>query len=68
MRENVDFFARMYGMSDRQSRAQSVEEAFSLVDLGPRSSRPRSLKLSGGMRQRVSLAIASFARPPSGVC
>ena len=26
VRENVDFFARMYGMSDRQSRARSVEE------------------------------------------
>ena len=62
VRENVDFFARMYGMSDRQSRARSVEEAISLVDLGPRSSDP-ILKLSGGMRQRVSLAIALVHRP-----
>ena len=62
VRENVDFFARMYGMSDRQSRARSVEEAISLVDLAPRSSDP-ILKLSGGMRHGVSLAIALVHRP-----
>ena len=62
VRENVDFFARMYGMSDRRSRSRSVEEAIELVDLGPRSSDP-ILKLSDGMRQRVSLAIALVHRP-----
>ena len=63
IRENVDFFARMYGMSDRRSRAQAVEEAIGLVDLAPRSS-DTILNLSGGMRQRVSLAIALVHRPP----
>ena len=63
VRENVDFFARMYGMSDRRSRAQAVEEAIGLVDLAPRSS-DTILNLSGGMRQRVSLAIALVHRPP----
>ena len=62
IRENVDFFARMYGMSDRRSRATSVEEAIDLVGLAPRSADP-ILKLSGGMRQRVSLAIALVHRP-----
>ena len=62
VRENVDFFARMYGMSDRSSRARSVEEAIGLVDLGPRSADP-ILNLSGGMRQRVSLAISLVHQP-----
>ena len=62
IRENVDFFARMYGMSDRRSRASSVEEAIDLVGLAPRSADP-ILNLSGGMRQRVSLAIALVHRP-----
>ena len=62
IRENVDFFARMYGMSDRRSRGRSVEEAIDLVDLAPRSS-DTILNLSGGMRQRVSLAIALVHRP-----
>ncbi len=61
IRENVDFFARMYGMSDRRSRARSVEEAIDLVGLAPRSADP-ILNLSGGMRQRVSLAIALVHR------
>ena len=62
IRENVDFFARMYGMSDRRSRSSSVEEAIDLVGLAPRSADP-ILNLSGGMRQRVSLAIALVHRP-----
>ena len=62
IRENVDFFARMYGMSDRRSRGRSVEEAIDLVDLTPRSS-DTILNLSGGMRQRVSLAIALVHHP-----
>ena len=62
IRENVDFFARMYGMSERRERAQSVEDAIDLVGLAPRSS-DTILNLSGGMRQRVSLAIALVHRP-----
>ena len=62
VRENVDFFARMYGMSDRGSRAQSVDDSIELVGLTPQSGDP-ILNLSGGMRQRVSLAIALVHGP-----
>ena len=62
VRENVDFFARMYGMSDSGARARSVDEAIEMVDLKPRSS-DTIANLSGGMRQRVSLAIALVHRP-----
>ena len=62
VRENVDFFARMYGMSDRRFRSRSVEEAVDQVGLLERIADP-VLNLSGGMRQRVSLAIALVHRP-----
>ena len=62
VRENVDFFARMYGMSDRRFRSRSVEEAIDQVGLLERITDP-VLNLSGGMRQRVSLAIALVHRP-----
>jgi ABC-2 type transport system ATP-binding protein len=61
--ENVDFFARVYGISDRRQRAQQVEEAIRFVGLWERGKTP-ALKLSGGMRQRVSLACAIVHRPP----
>ena len=61
-RENVDFFARMYGMSDRRARAEAVDEAIAIVDLADRGG-DTILNLSGGMRQRVSLAIALVNRP-----
>ena len=62
VRENVDFFARMYGMSDRRLRGRSVEEAIDQVGLLERIADP-ILNLSGGMRQRVSLAIALVHHP-----
>ena len=62
VRENVDFFARMYGMSDRRFRSRSVEEAIDQVGLLERIADP-VLNLSGGMRQRVSLAIALVHHP-----
>jgi len=61
--ENVDFFARVYGLSNRQQRMEMVEEAIRFVDLWERRKDP-TLKLSGGMKQRVSLACAIVHQPP----
>lgn len=60
--ENVHFFARMYGMSDRQERNVAVDKAISLVELNDRRTNS-VLNLSGGMRQRVSLAVALVHSP-----
>lgn len=58
---NVDFFARMYGLGD--GRRQQVEEVLHLVGLWERRG-DAVLHLSGGMRQRLSLACALVHRPP----
>jgi ABC-2 type transport system ATP-binding protein len=59
--ENVRFFAAVHDL-ERHAAAQSAADALELVDL---SSRRRSVvaTLSGGMRQRVSLACALVHRP-----
>jgi len=61
--QNVDFFARVYQLTDKHQRAQRVEEAIRLVDLWQRR-KDSALKLSGGMKQRVSLACAIVHNPP----
>jgi ABC-2 type transport system ATP-binding protein len=61
--QNVDFFARIYGVRKRDIRRKQVEEAIKLVDLWPRR-RDSIYNLSGGMKQRVSLACAMVHRPP----
>ncbi len=61
--QNVNFFARVYQLSDKRQRAKRVEEAIRLVDLWQRR-KDSVLKLSGGMRQRVSLACAIVHNPP----
>ncbi len=62
-RQNLDFFARVYGLRDREQRARHVEVAIRLVDLWSRRN-DAVAKLSGGMRQRVSLACAIVHNPP----
>ena len=59
IRENLDFAARMYGMSDRR---QVVEET--LEDLGL-ASRANQLtgSLSGGWKQQMALAACLLHRP-----
>ena len=61
--QNVDFFARIYGLRDKKERAQNVEDVLRLVELWPRR-KDSVMNLSGGMRQRVSLACALVHRPP----
>ncbi|MFA5309434.1 MAG: ABC transporter ATP-binding protein [Dehalococcoidales bacterium] len=61
--QNIDFFAHIYGLKDAAERAQRVDEIIKIVDLWPKR-KTSILKLSGGMKQRVSLACAIVHRPP----
>lgn len=61
--QNVNFFAQIYGLRNKNKRSQQVEEVIKLVDLWQRRRDP-VLNLSGGMRQRVSLACAIVHNPP----
>ncbi len=61
--QNVNFFARIYHLTDNTERAQRVEEVIKLVDLWERR-KDSVIKLSGGMKQRVSLACAIVHHPP----
>jgi len=63
VRQNIDFFARIYGIRDRQKRRERVDEIIKLVELVPKRDVSVS-QLSGGMRQRVSLACAIVHQPP----
>jgi len=63
VQENLEFFARMYGMSNRRERREAVARVLDLVGLADRAGDPIT-SLSGGMRQRVSLAVALVHRPP----
>ncbi|MEK7848761.1 MAG: ABC transporter ATP-binding protein [Chloroflexota bacterium] len=58
---NVDFFARMYGL--KAGRHERVAEVLRLVGLWERRG-DSVLHLSGGMRQRLSLACALVHQPP----
>jgi ABC-2 type transport system ATP-binding protein len=61
--QNIDFFARIYGLKDKKERQQRVEEVIKLVDLWDKR-KTQVLNLSGGMKQRVSLACAIVHNPP----
>ncbi len=61
--QNIDFFARIYGLRDKRKRTQRVSEVIKLVDLWPKRE-VQVMKLSGGMKQRVSLGCAIVHRPP----
>ena len=63
VRQNVDFFARIYRLANKHERAQRVEESIRLVDMWARRN-DAVMKLSGGMRQRVSLACSVVHNPP----
>ena len=60
--ENIDFFARMYGLSDSALRRKLVAASLEIVGLAQRG-KSTVMTLSGGMRQRVSLACALVHEP-----
>jgi len=61
--QNVQFFARIYGLNSKTHLAKRVEEVIRLVDMWSRRN-DAVQKLSGGMKQRVSLACAIVHNPP----
>jgi ABC-2 type transport system ATP-binding protein len=61
--QNVDFFARIYLKDNGNERSKHVEEAIRLVGLWERRD-DGIMKLSGGMKQRTSLACAIVHNPP----
>ncbi len=63
VRQNIGFFASVYGLKDKKQRAARVDEVVRLVELWDK--RNESIyNLSGGMKQRVSLACAIVHDPP----
>jgi ABC-2 type transport system ATP-binding protein len=61
--DNINFFAGIYGLNNGKGKNQRVEEVIKLVDLWERR-KDAIQNLSGGMRQRVSLACAIVHNPP----
>ena len=60
--QNIDFFARIYGLMDGKKRQERINEVIKVVDLVKK--RDTSVaQLSGGMKQRVSLACAIVHQP-----
>ena len=59
VRENLEFFARLYGLPDRDTR---VNQALESVGLGDRAQDPTG-SLSKGLRQRTALARALLTEP-----
>ena len=60
--QNIDFFARIYGLKNRPERTTRVNEVIKLIDLWPKRD-TMVMNLSGGMKQRVSLGCAIVHRP-----
>ncbi len=61
-RENLRFFAALYGLTGRRLERR-MAEILGLVELTDVADRPVET-FSGGMRQRLSLAIALIHQPP----
>jgi ABC-2 type transport system ATP-binding protein len=60
-RENLEFFARIYGLSKADRRSQ-VDSCLEAVNLSDRANSPVET-LSGGMQRRLSVAIALVHQP-----
>lgn len=61
VKENLTFFARIYGLGGARLRTRQ-EDVMDLLGLGPYSDR-RAADLSGGWRQRLALAAALIHEP-----
>jgi ABC-2 type transport system ATP-binding protein len=61
--ENLDFYASVNGVRAAAERRRRIDEILGLLDLREKR-REVVAALSGGMRQRVSLAAALLHRPP----
>jgi ABC-2 type transport system ATP-binding protein len=61
--QNIDFFGRIYGLKNPKERRRHVEETIKVVDLWEKRN-TQIINLSGGMKQRVSLACAIVHQPP----
>lgn len=61
-RENVAFFAKLYGIHDRKERSRRVDEALSVMNLSDRAD-DITKTYSGGMRRRLELAQALVHEP-----
>jgi ABC-type multidrug transport system ATPase subunit len=61
VRENMDFYAGIYGLPRSESRKRQ-DELIALTGLGPYLSR-LSARLSGGWKQRLALVCALLHRP-----
>ena len=60
--QHLQFFAAMYGINDRENKIQAVQNIIRIVSLESFKNNKVS-KLSGGEKQRVSLAIAMIHSP-----
>jgi ABC-2 type transport system ATP-binding protein len=61
-KENLEFFAALYGLKGAE-RTRRIVEVMQLVDLEAHL-RKRVEQYSGGMKRRLSLAIALLHKPP----
>ena len=61
VRENVDFFGRLFGES-QDERDRRIDELLEATDLAPFANRPAA-KLSGGMKQKLGLCCALIHDP-----
>jgi ABC-type multidrug transport system ATPase subunit len=61
VRENMDFYAGIYGLAPAEARRRQ-DELVALTSLGPYLDR-RAARLSGGWKQRLALVCALLHRP-----